>query len=84
MKNLGKEATDKVTGFTGTIIGKCFYLFGCAQYGVVPKVDKDGKAGEAQWFDEGRVEIVGNGILPEDVKSEINGGPQSDGPRGRY
>jgi len=80
MKNLGKEAKDKITGFEGIIIGKINYLFGCAQYGIAPK-SKDGKVNDTNWFDEGRVEIIGNGIAPEEVKVEKNGGVNRDCPR---
>lgn len=73
MKNLGKKAKDKITGFEGIIIGKCIYLYGCAQYGINPKVDKEGKKQELGWFDEGRVQIVGDGIAPEEVRVEENG-----------
>ena len=80
MKNLGKEAKDKITGFEGIIIGKINYLFGCAQYGIAPK-SKDGKINDTNWFDEGRIEIIGNGIVPEEVKVEKNGGVNRDCPR---
>jgi len=80
MKNLGKEAKDKITGFEGIIIGKINYLFGCAQYGIAPK-SKDGKINDTNWFDEGRVEIIGNGITLEEVKVEKNGGVNRDCPR---
>ena len=78
MKNLGKEAKDKITGFEGIIIGKINYLFGCAQYGIAPRVKEDGKVNDTNWFDEGRIEIIGNGIAPEEVKVEKNGGVNRD------
>ena len=80
MDKLGKEAKDKVTGFQGIIIGKCNYLFGCNQYGISPKC-KDGKIGETAWFDEGRIQILGPGISPEEVKVEKNGGLNRDCPK---
>ena len=74
---LGLEAKDKVTGFKGIITGRCEYLYGCAQYGLVPKVSKEGKRQGIEYFDEGRIEITGRGILPKEVKvkkpgAEIN------------
>lgn len=81
MQNLGKEARDKITGFEGIIIGKINYLFGCAQYGIAPK-STDGKVNDTNWFDEGRIEIIGNGVAPEEVKVEKNGGVNRDYPRG--
>lgn len=83
MVELGQKAKDKVTGFTGIIIGRCKYLYGCTQYGLVPE-SKDGKTSEAVWFDEGRLIIVGRGILPKEVKAKKNGGPQPYSPIGKY
>lgn len=73
MENLGKKAKDKITGFEGIITGKCFYLYGCAQYCLMPTVDKDGKKQEGNWFDEGRIKITGQGIEASEVKVEKNG-----------
>lgn len=80
MKNLGKMARDKITDFEGIIVGKANYLFGCAQYGLTPKC-KDGKSGETEWYDEGRIEIIGEGINKNEVMVEKNGGPNRDCPR---
>lgn len=77
---LGKEARDKVTNFKGIIIGRIDYLFGCAQYGLTPKVGEDGKTHDTQWFDEGRIEIIGNGVAPEEVQVEKRGGVNRDAP----
>lgn len=77
----GVEAKDKVTGFTGIVTGKCQYMYGCTQYCLVPSVDKDGKIVDGSWFDEGRIEVLGHGIKPEDVKGEKNGGPNRDTPK---
>lgn len=73
MENFGKKATDKVTGFTGIITAKALYMYGCAQYLLTPKVDKDGKRQDGEWFDEGRIEIAGAEINPDSVKAENNG-----------
>ncbi len=78
---LGKKVRDKVTGFCGICTGKCEYLYGCAQFNIVPAVGDDGKLGDAQWFDEGRIEIVGEGVRPASVQSNIPGGPNRDAPR---
>lgn len=64
---------DKVTGFTGIATSKHIYLTGCNQYGLQPKVDKDGKVPDKQYFDEGRLEEVGNGIKSSEVLAEKNG-----------
>lgn len=80
MITLGQKAKDKVTGFEGIIIGRIEYLFGCTQYGLCPPAN-DGKTNDTQWFDEGRIEITGKGILPKEVKTEKNGGINRDCPR---
>lgn len=70
---LGKEAKDKVTGFEGIIVTKLICLFGCAQYGITPKVTADNKKLDTLYFDEGRIEIIGQGIKPEDVQVATGG-----------
>ena len=77
---LGREAKDKITGFTGIITCHCRYLTGCDQYGLTPKVNKDGKTTDSQWFDEGRIELIGCGILEKEVESDEKGGPNRDAP----
>lgn len=83
MSNLGKQGRDKISGLTGIIIGRAEYLFGCAQYGLVPPIGADGQPSNASWFDEGRIEIVGEGIAAQDVQVDRPGGPQRDAPMGR-
>lgn len=78
---LGQKAKDKVTGFEGIITGRAQYLYGCDQYCLVPPA-KEGEIKRAEWFDEGRLEITGNGIIPKDVQVEKPGGPNRDCPRG--
>lgn len=81
IKDLGKEAEDKVTGFKGIIIGVSQWLTGCNQVCIKPKVDKDGTMKEAEWVDEGQAVIIGEGIDAEDVKSGNPGGPRKDQPK---
>lgn len=81
MIELGQKAKDKVTGFEGIIIGRVQYLTGCDQYGLVPPA-KDGKIESAQYFDEGRIKIVGAGVTAEEVSAPTpkRGGPNRDAP----
>lgn len=76
---LGKKLRDKITGFEGIAIGHCRYITGCDQYGLVPPM-RDGKIEPSQWFDEGRLEVVGDGVDPDSVKAQKNGGPNRDAP----
>lgn len=84
MKNLGKQGKDKITGFEGIIVSKIEYLFGCAQYGIAPPVydnDKQ-KRGETEYFDEGRIEIIGVGVTAKSVKVKKPGADfNKDAPR---
>lgn len=77
---LGVEAQDKITGFQGIITAKIEYLTGCDQYCLTPKT-KDGEVKENNYFDAGRLEVTGNGILPETVQTDKKGGPNRDCPR---
>lgn len=75
MKNkiLGKEATDKVTGFKGIVTGHAEYLTGCSQYCLQPKVQK-GAFIEARWFDEGKLEFSKKVIIePLEIAGRENG-----------
>ena len=75
MKNLGRNAQDKITGFKGIITGKCLYLYGCSQYCLVGKVNKDGKS-EVTWFDSGRIKMLKGRVSAESVKSDDGDGPE--------
>jgi hypothetical protein len=77
MIELGKEGRDKITGFKGIVTGMCQYLYGCTRYLLNPKVSKDGKINEPEWFDDGRIEIIGRGITPKSVQSKKPGGDRN-------
>lgn len=80
LDNLGDSGKDKVTGFEGIIIGRIQYLTGCNQYGLSPKA-VNGEIKDTQWFDEGRVEVIGCGVNVEDVESPEKGGVNRDCPQ---
>lgn len=80
MIDLGQKAKDKITGFEGILIAKVTYLYGCDQYGIAPEV-RDGKIGDTTYFDEGRIEVIGQGVAPEEVQVEKPGGVNRDCPR---
>ncbi len=77
---LGVRLKDKITGFTGVAVGRAEYLTGCTQYGLCPPAT-DSKMNDNQWFDEGRLEYVDQGINEVDVRGSKNGGPNRDAPR---
>ena len=70
---LGVEAKDKITGFKGIVTARVIYLYGCDQWGLQPPVDKDQKRVSSEFFDVGRLEVIGNGILPEEVQADKPG-----------
>ena len=80
MVKLGQKARDIITGFEGIVIGRAEYLYGCAQYGLMPPV-VDGRLTGSEWFDEGRIEVIGVGVAPEQVRGAKPGGPNRDAPR---
>ena len=53
---LGKKATDKVTGISGTITGYCVYLHGNDAV-LVERLDKDGEH-QFCWWDRDRLRIA--------------------------
>jgi hypothetical protein len=73
MEKLGKKAKDIITGFEGIITSKHIYLTGCTQYGLQPKIDKDGKVSDINYFDEGRIEIIGDVVTVDAVKGDQPG-----------
>lgn len=54
---LGVTATDKVTGFSGVVLGFVQYISGCNQALVAPKVGSDGALREPQWIDVQRLDV---------------------------
>ena len=77
---LGVKAKDKITGFESIIIGRADHITGCNTYGLKPKIDKDGKVQDSEWFDEGTIEVIAKGITEKEVKAKENGGPLSENP----
>jgi hypothetical protein len=55
MIKLGQKVIDRITGFTGTVTGKCEYISGCSQVLVAPRVGDDGAFKDSQWFDQQRL-----------------------------
>lgn len=74
--DLGKVARDKVTGFTGTLIGIASYITGCDQYLVQPITKETGEHQEGRWIDEGRLELTqdqSTGVDPKTLGAEKPG-----------
>jgi len=54
---LGMEAKDTITGFSGLVIGKYEYLYGCTHFLIQPKVDKKGKLAKGQNLEEPQLTV---------------------------
>jgi hypothetical protein len=69
----GKQATDKVTGFTGIATSVSYHMYGCEQVCLMPKCDDSGKTREGQWFDIGRLDFGEQIVMPSEVQSSVPG-----------
>lgn len=83
---LGSTATDQITGFVGTIVGRSEWTTGCRTYCLCPEVAEDGTYRESQWFDEDRVSCETKELTYENMpwhdkgnteKRSVVGGPIS-------
>lgn len=55
---LGKNLTDKITGFSGTAVAYSCDLSGSEQYLVIPKATRSFKYPEKEWLDIVRLEVT--------------------------
>jgi len=63
---LGVKVKDVITGFTGVVTARCEHITSCNTYAVNPQEVSESKPVEPAWFDENRMELIGDGItLPE-------------------
>ena len=54
----GTQVQDRVSGFKGTVTGRCQYISGCSQYLITAKAKADGSLAGPEWFDENRIETI--------------------------
>jgi len=80
IEQLGKEGTDKITNFKGVISSVSFDLYGCAQYWLTPKANKDMIIPEGKWMDHGRIKLGKRIVSIEEVQVDDGDGPESKGP----
>lgn len=71
---LGDEAKDSITGFSGIVIGDTTWLHGCRRLTVQPKTLKDGKPLDPLSFDEPQLVLVKK-------KAVAPGSRETGGPR---
>lgn len=76
MIELGRVATDKITGFSGVVTGHAIYITGCNQCLVTPRKDGDKDATDGRWIDEGRLEPGEMVFDPASMRASNPGGPR--------
>ena len=76
---LGKKGKDSITGFTGIIMARCVYMTGCNRLLLVPRVGKDGKILDGEWFDEERINVSPE--RPVDLPGKVGKGADIDAPK---
>lgn len=54
---LGDKVKDAITGFTGIVVSRTEFLYGCVRCAVQPTELKDGKCIEPEYFDEQRLGV---------------------------
>lgn len=74
---LGVTVTDKISGFTGIVTGRCDYTTGCNRYQVQPKVGDDNKFVDSVWYDE-------HVLTVDTTKEPMSVQPQGDERPGAY
>jgi len=72
---LGSKVKSKISGFVGIVTQETRYLNGCLRYGITPKVGKDNKQKDAQYFDFEELEVMKTGsvkITPQNTGADYD------------
>lgn len=56
MIKLGDRMRDKISGFSGIVVGHLEWVYGFSEYGLIPECVKDALPIAVQWFHEWRLE----------------------------
>lgn len=80
---LGSRCQDRISGFSGIVIGNAQYLHGCAQILVKPEGMKDEKPISGEWFDIQCLELMLTSAKPDFQQDAVvtlvtTGGPRAD------
>lgn len=76
MIKLGDNVKDTITGYTGVVVARTEWLYGCVRFGVQSKELKDGKPMDVYWLDEAQTVK----LLPDEaLKVTSIGGPAREG-----
>ena len=81
--NLGDRVTDKISGITGIVVGKTYWLYGCCRLTISPESNDSGKMIDSICVDEPQANIVKRGVfkpreLEMRVKENTKHGPRED------
>lgn len=71
---LGSRVKDRITGFQGIVVVVSNYLYGCRRMGVQPEELREGKPGEAHFFDEPQLELVQEDVVASTASKKGPGG----------
>lgn len=61
---LGDRAKDAITGITGIVIAKTFWLNGCIRSTIQPEEAKDGKPVDSQTIDDAQLRLAKKRVQP--------------------
>ncbi len=79
MIELGNEVECRITGFRGTVTGRCEYINGYVQFLIKPKMKKgkEEKYPDGNWIDREHLRFIGKGILLNAEQKERGGESES-------
>lgn len=76
---LGSKARDMYTGFTGIVVARTEWLYGCTRLVIESTQLKDGKPIGPESFDEQRIELISEEApVVSSVSEATTGGPYPD------
>lgn len=70
---LGDKIKDPISGLDGIAFGRADFLYGCIRIAIAPKLDKEGKKRDIEWFDANQLEILKEKVV--DSGNRRTGGP---------
>lgn len=79
MIRLGDRVKDKITGFTGVVVGITSWLNGCVRVGIQGASLKNGIPLGTEWIDEAQLKLVKAGVIK--AVAEGPAGPRRDAQR---
>lgn len=81
MIKLGDKVRDRISGFEGIATARVEYINGCIQFCIKPKMLKDGKVIDGEYFDVDQIEVIGHGL---NIPRKDTGGIMPDVPKEKF